>query len=266
MPDLTGKTVLITGAGRGWGHSIARTFASFGAQVVAASRTGSELADLEQTIQSEGGQVDVHSVDLTDLDANDRLAADVLDRYGTVDILVCAAAILRNTPFMELTDQEWDQTLAVMLSSPARLARAVLPGMIEAGHGAIINISSRAGVQPFELEVDYCAAKYGLEGFSRSLALEVKQHNVSVYTVTPGPSDLPIKPTSVNASDFANWPEGRRAQYRDSMAFSDGIVYLATREGTELSGRRFAAFKLSELIRQHGYDLSQTLAETAQEP
>ena len=256
---LADQTVVVTGAGRGWGHSICRMMAEHGATVIATSEVEAELEDLRRTIRDAGGEIEIVVVDLTDRAATDRFAASVLERHGRVDTLVNGAAILRNTHFLELTQDQVEQTLEVMLVAPMRLIRAFAPGMIEAGRGSIINISSRAARMPFAGEAEYCAAKFGLEGFSYAIAEEFEPHNISVNLLTPGADigDRPIKPTSVTAREFAAWPPSRRARYRDSMELSEAFVFLALQDAQSLTGRRFSASALSRVVREHGYELSE---------
>lgn len=175
----------------------------------------------------------------------------MVERYGRLDALINNAAILRNRSFLDLTAEEFDETIEVNLMAPIRLIRAFLPTMLAQGYGAIINVSSRAGIQPFALETDYCAAKYGLEGFSFSLAIELQPKNISVNVVSPG---YRIKPTSVTAEEFASWPEERRAEYRDPIDMADGFAYLALQDGSGVTGQRFNAFDLAEKVRQNGWD------------
>jgi NAD(P)-dependent dehydrogenase (short-subunit alcohol dehydrogenase family) len=181
------------------------------------------------------------------------LVEEIMDRYGGVDALVNNAAILRLKPFLELAADAFDETLAVNLLAPVRLTRALLPPMLARGRGAIINVSSAAGVRAFADETDYCAAKFGLEGFSYSLALELAPRNVGVNLVTPG---YRIKPTSVTAAEFAAWPAERRAAYRDPIAMADAFAFLALQYPSEggVTGRRFDAFALAERVRREGWD------------
>ena len=256
MGRLTGQVVLITGAGRGLGHGAARGLASHGATVLAVSRTVSELDALAETVRGNDGQIETFPVDLGRPVAVDELIRDVLDRYGRVDTLINNAAILRNKPFVEMTAAEFDETIEVNLQAPVRLIRGFLPGMRSRGRGAIINVSSRAGVQPFENESDYCAAKYGLEGFSFSLSMELKPANISVNVVTPGFS---IKPTSVTMAEFEQWDDERRARYRDPVGMADGFAFLALQDGKGITGQRFNAFDLSEKVRNTGWDWSENV-------
>ena len=253
MKLLDDRVVLITGAGRGLGHGVARGLASHGATILAVSRTVTELDALAEVVRANDGQIETFPVDIGIPTEVDELIGTVLDRYGRVDALINNAAILRNKPFVDMTDAEFDETIEVNLQAPTRLIRGFLPAMQARGGGAIINVSSRAGVQPFVNETDYCASKYGLEGFSFSLAMELKPSNVSVNVVTPGFS---IKPTSVTAAEFAQWDDERRAQYRDPIDMADGFAFLALQDGKGITGQRFNAFELSEKVRNMGWNWS----------
>jgi NAD(P)-dependent dehydrogenase (short-subunit alcohol dehydrogenase family) len=249
---LSDKTVLVTGAGRGLGHGVARGLAAYGATVVAVARTESELAELAETVWSAGGAIETIVADLASPAETARLASDVTARHGGVDALINNAAILRMTAFLDLSEDAFEETIAVNLLAPARLTRALLPAMLERGRGAIINVSSAAGIRPFADETDYCAAKYGLEGFSYSLALELAPRNVSVNLVSPG---YRIKPTSVTAAEFASWPAERQAEFRDPIDMADAFAYLAVQYPNEggVTGQRYDAFELAEEVRRTGW-------------
>jgi NAD(P)-dependent dehydrogenase (short-subunit alcohol dehydrogenase family) len=168
------------------------------------------------------------------------------------------------TPFVALTAADFDERIEVNLLAPVRLIREFLPAMGERGRGAIINVSSAAGIRPFANETDYCAAKYGLEGFSYSLAMELSPLNISVNLVSPG---YAIKPTSVTAAEFAAWPAERRNDYRDPIDMADAFAYLALqfpREGG-ITGKRFDAFELAEEVRRKGWNSDWQPSLAAQE-
>lgn len=250
--SLTGKTVLITGSGRGLGHGVARGLAAYGANVIATARTDSELAELAQTIRTAGGTIETTLADLSSPAETARLASYALDRFGGIDALINNAAVLRMTPFLDMPEADFDETIEVNLLAPVRLIRALLPGMLQRGRGAVINVSSAAGIRPFADETDYCAAKYGLEGFSYSLAMELAPHNISVNLVTPG---YRIKPTSVTAAEFAAWPVERQEQFRDPIAMADAFAFLAVQHPAAggITGQRFDAFELAEEVRGAGW-------------
>lgn len=248
---LEGKTVVVTGAGRGFGEGIARRMAQLGAQVIATALEADELDRVAETIGVEGGAVSTYAVDLSNPAQLDDFAATVLDRFGRVDALVNNAALLRMKSFTAMSASEFDDTIAVNLLAPVRLTRAFLPAMLRHGRGAVVNVSSAAGIRPFVDETDYCAAKYGLEGFSLSLAMELQPSNISVNLISPG---YRIKPTSVTAAEFAAWPEERRAQFRDPIDMADAFVFLSLQDGTGITGQRFNAWELTERVHRDGWD------------
>jgi 3-oxoacyl-[acyl-carrier protein] reductase len=251
-PHLKGRTILITGAGRGLGHGVARVLAGYGATVVGVARSEPELAELATTVRLSGGAIETYVADLGQPEAIARLATEISERHGGVDAIINNAAILRLIPFVELAAVDFEETITVNLLAPVRLIRALLPAMRERGRGAIVNVSSNAGVKPFATETDYCASKYGLEGFSYSLAMELAPLNISVNVVSPG---YPIKPTSITAAEFAAWSPARRDQYRDPIEMADAFAYLAVQYPHEggVTGQRFDAFELAEEVRRKGW-------------
>jgi 3-oxoacyl-[acyl-carrier protein] reductase len=253
MKLLNEKVVLVTGAGRGFGHGTARKLAEHGATVLATALELSELDELASTIRGSGGSIETFAVDLGDKAAVATMVEQILARHGRLDALVNNAAILRNTAFIDLSEADFEQTLDINLLAPARLIRAFLPSMLEQGRGAIINLSSGAGIRPSLLETDYCASKFGMEGFSYSLAMELAPKNISVNLVSPG---YRIKPTSITAAEFATWPEERRAQFRDPIDMGDAFAYLCLQFPGEggVTGKRFNAFELAETVRAKGWD------------
>jgi NAD(P)-dependent dehydrogenase (short-subunit alcohol dehydrogenase family) len=253
MGKLSGRVVILTGAGRGLGHGVARRFVQHGATVVAVSRTVSELEDLARAAESldADGSLTTFPADLSQPREIERLAGDVLDRFGRVDSLINNAGILRNAPLVEVDDDDFLETLSVNLLAPVRLTRRLLPSMIAQGSGSVVNVSSRSGVMGFAKQTAYCTSKWGIEGFSYSLAPEVQPHNISVNLMTPG---YRIKPTSVTAAEFEAWSEEQKAQFHDPIDMGDGFAFLALQDGQGVTGKRFDAFALSEQVRTEGWD------------
>lgn len=250
---LQGKTVLVTGAGRGLGRGVARGLARYGATVLGVARTEPELRELATTVGESGGLLETYVADLSRPESLASLARKIDERLGGVDAIINNAAILRMVPFVTLAAADFDETIAVNLLAPVRLIRAFLPAMQKRGQGAIVNVSSAAGIRPFANETDYCAAKYGLEGFSYSLAMELSPLNISVNLISPG---YPIKPTSITAAEFEAWPAERRNDYRDPIDMADAFAYLALQYPQEggVTGQRFDAFELAEEVRRNGWN------------
>jgi 3-oxoacyl-[acyl-carrier protein] reductase len=250
---LQGKTILVTGAGRGLGHGVARGLAGYGATVLGVARTEPELLELATAVGESCGSVETYVADLSQPETVAALTSQIVERHGGVDAIVNNAAILRMIPFVTLAATDFDETIAVNLLAPVRLTRAFLPAMQERGRGAIVNVSSAAGIRPFANETDYCASKYGLEGFSYSLAMELSPLNISVNLVSPG---FPIKPTSITAAEFAAWPAERRNDYRDPIDMADAFAYLVLQYPCEggVTGQRFDAFELAKEVRRDGWN------------
>lgn len=246
---LTGKTAIVTGAGRGLGSGVAKAFSRAGARTVLMDVTDDELTETATALMREGGTVLPVRCDVADAAAVTRMVAATHAAFGPVDVLVNAAAILDLIPFAESTFAGWQRTLAINLSGPWLTCKAVLPDMLAAGRGSVINVSSRAGVQGFAHETAYCAAKFGLEGFSYSLALEVAAGGVAVNLVSPG---IRIKPTSMTMAAFRALPPEEQAQWADPTTTGDGFVYLALQDGQSLTGQRFNVHELAERVRREG--------------
>jgi len=178
--DLAGRRVVITGAGSGIGAACARRFATTGADVVVVDRNGDAAREVAAQI---GGEA--VTVDLTDLEAADAVAV------GT-DVLVNNAGIQHVAPLQDFPPEMFSLVLRLMLEAPFRLVRAALPGMYERGWGRVVNISSVHGLRASPYKSAYVAAKHGLEGLSKVIALEGGPHGVTSNTICPGYVRTPL--------------------------------------------------------------------------
>ena len=255
---LQDKIALITGAGRGLGQSVALAYGRQGAQVIAIARTQSELNRTARLIQAKDGLVWTLAVDVAQENQVRHMAAQVLDRFGRLDVLVNNAARLPLKPFEKMTMQDWDRTLAVNLRAPALITKLFLDSMKVQDRGSVINVSSAAGVKGFELETDYCASKFALEGFSRALALELKRYNIAVNTITPGglTGQVKIKPTSMTQAEFDALSQDERSKWHDPIVLTESFVYLALQDANGVTGQRIYAYDLSAQIRQEGWKIN----------
>jgi 2-hydroxycyclohexanecarboxyl-CoA dehydrogenase len=186
------RIAVVTGAASGIGRATAQALAALGARVVVAdiAREAGEAA--AAALREQGLAAHFVEVDLTEADSTARFAQQVQTEFGPVDILVNAAGWGHTKPFWEGTPELWDKLVALNFVGPMRLTKALLPAMLERGHGSIVNIASDAGRVGSLGETVYSGAKGGLIAFTKSLARETARHGINVNCVCPGPTDTPL--------------------------------------------------------------------------
>jgi NAD(P)-dependent dehydrogenase (short-subunit alcohol dehydrogenase family) len=248
---------LVTGAGRGWGQSIALAYARQGAKVIVAARTQSEIDRTVDALRAEGGTALGISIDVSDEKGLEAMASRVIAEFGRLDVLVNNAAVLPVKPFEEFDLEEINRTININLLGALKTCRFFIDIMKKQGRGSIINVSSNAGVRPFENEALYCASKYALEGFTKSLAQEIKKYNIAVNTITPGGmlAGVRIKPTSLTQADYDLLPVEEKARWVDSIVMTEAFIFLALQDGGGVTGERILAYELSERIRREGWNI-----------
>jgi 2-hydroxycyclohexanecarboxyl-CoA dehydrogenase len=190
--DMQGRAVIVTGGASGIGRATAFLLAREGARVVIGDidEAGGEAAAAAGA--AEGLAIDYLRLDLTDKLSIDDFVAAVDQRVGCVDGLVNGAGWDQIEPFLENPPEMWDRVIAVNLMGAVRLTRGVLPPMVAAATGKIVNISSDAGRVGSMGETVYAAAKGGLIAFTKSLARELARYHINVNCVCPGPTDTPL--------------------------------------------------------------------------
>jgi 3-oxoacyl-[acyl-carrier protein] reductase len=187
--DLTGKGALVTGATGGLGGAIARALHSHGATVAISGTKAEKLEALAAELKE---RVFITPCNLADRAAVAKLPAEAEAKLGTLDILVNNAGITKDNLFMMMKDDEWDQVIAVNLTSAFTLCRAAVRPMIRRRYGRIINITSVSGILGNPGQGNYAAAKAGMIGMSKSLAREVATRNVTVNCIAPGFISTPM--------------------------------------------------------------------------
>jgi len=182
-----GRVALVTGGTRGIGAAITEMLAASGAAVAAGYNRGRESAEkFQKQMADKGATVSIHQGRVDDADDCNRVAKEVLDRFGRVDFLVNNAGITVDKTVRKMTVGDWQQVLNVNLSGAFQMTKAVLEHMIERGSGRIVNISSVIGETGNIGQANYAASKAGLFGFTKSLAREMAQRGITVNCVAPG--------------------------------------------------------------------------------
>ena len=220
MTNIEGKVAVVTGAGRGIGRAIALELSQMGAKVGLVARTP---AQLEETAKMSGGSARVFPADVRRREDIEKLLNQVSSTLGSVDILVNAAGVGAFGQVAEFSDSDYDLILDTNLRSIFMACRSVLPSMIAKGKGDIINIASIAGKVGSATRAVYCASKFGVVGFTQSLAEEVRQHGIRVSVICPGSTD----------TYFSSDPERERKARSKMLAPSDvahAVRMLVTQE------------------------------------
>jgi 3-oxoacyl-[acyl-carrier protein] reductase len=233
MFDLTGKSALVTGASGGIGAAIARALHGAGATV---GLSGTRLEPLEALAADLGGRAHVLPCNLGDKDAVEGLPKQAIAAMGSLDIVVNNAGITRDQLFMRMSDADWDDVLNVNLTSAMRLCRAAVRPMMKARWGRIVNVGSVVGSIGNPGQVNYAAAKAGLEGMTRSIAHEVATRGITANVVAPGFIATPMTDKlndEQKAALFAKIPAGRMGTPEEVAA---AALYLASPEAGYVTG------------------------------
>lgn len=183
---LKDKVVLVTGASRGIGQGVALALGRAGATVVGTATTEEGAQRISTWLQSESINGAGYQLDVTSQESVDALIPKIKEQFGVVNILVNNAAITQDNLFLRMKEDEWFQVMETNLNSIYRVSKACIRDMLKARWGRIISIGSVVGSTGNPGQVNYCAAKAGVLGFSKALALEVGSRDITVNTVAPG--------------------------------------------------------------------------------
>jgi meso-butanediol dehydrogenase/(S,S)-butanediol dehydrogenase/diacetyl reductase len=184
--DLKDKVGIVTGAARGIGKAIALELVREGMNVLAIDLNLESLADLVKSAEDFGARILPLEVDVTSLDATERMARKAIDQWGKIDVLVNNAGVIVAVPFVELKSEDWDRIIQVNLGGVFHCCKAVVPHMIQRQAGHIVNIASVAGKRAAPLISAYSASKFGVIGLTQALALELGAYDITVNAVCPG--------------------------------------------------------------------------------
>ena len=228
--SIAGRRALVTGASRGIGAETCRVFAEAGADIVAVARDIEGLTATRDAVRAHGRECLVTTADLAHPDGPANAAAEALDRWPTIDILVNAAGIALVAPALELERDAWDATMSINLRAPFLLAQALAPAMIAQRWGKIINISSQTGVIALEGHAAYASSKGALNALTKSLCAEWARYNVQVNAICPTvimtPMGKKIWSAEEKSAPFIAATPLRR--FGEPVEVADAALYLAS--------------------------------------
>jgi len=235
---LAGKVAIVTGAGKNIGRSIAQLLAADGAAVVVNGRGDRAIVETTaKEIRDAGGRAMPFLADISKPDAVAAMVEAAAKEFGGVDIAVNNAGLRRQTPFLDMTLDEWHEILSVALDGAFILAKAVVPQMIQRGGGAFIGLSGVSHHAGTSGRVHVNASKAGLEGFIRGLAIELAPHGITVNAVAPGSIDTVRGPSAGGPHGRSNMraiPLGRQGKAEDIAAM---VRLLAGPDGRYITGQ-----------------------------
>lgn len=238
MVQLDGKVAIVTGGAKGIGKSITEALAKQGVKVVINYNSSATAADeLVNALAEQGSEAYACQADVSKLEDAKRLVEETVQRYGKVDFLVNNAGITRDRSFKKLSREDWNQVIDVNLSSVYNTVSAALPYIAESDNGRIINISSIIGQTGGFGQTNYSAAKAGMIGFTKSLALELARTNVTVNAICPGfiETDMVAEiPQNVLDQIVAKIPKKRLGSAEE---IANGVLYLC-RDGAYVTGQQ----------------------------
>jgi 3alpha(or 20beta)-hydroxysteroid dehydrogenase len=241
MPGkLEGRVVLVTGAARGQGRGISERFAFEGANVVLADVNDEAGAQAQKEI---GDQALFVHLDVAREDDWQSAVEAAVDRFGKVDGLINNAGVFRWSPLEETSLEDWNTVISICQTGVFLGMRAVVPSMIAAGGGTIVNTSSTSGIWALPQIVAYVAAKFAVRGMTKVAAIELGKHNIRVNSVCPGGIETPMSATNhssgwaaASASGFKFVPLGRRGTPAEIAKL---MLFLTSEESSYCTGGDF---------------------------
>jgi 3-oxoacyl-[acyl-carrier protein] reductase len=237
MQALADKVIIVTGASRGIGAAAAVALGKAGATVMLAARDGALAAEVAGTIIRAGGRAGARACDVSSYESVRQLAAETIGRHGRIDALINNAGVIE--PIGSIAEGDpaaWARNIEINLTGAYYAIRAVLPGMIAAGGGTILNVSSGAAIRPLEGWSAYCTGKAGLHMLTRAIALETAGQGIRVFGFQPGTTDTGMQ-VLIRASGINPVSQIPRANLTPVAHPAAAIVYLCTPAADDLNGQ-----------------------------
>jgi 2-hydroxycyclohexanecarboxyl-CoA dehydrogenase len=234
--SLKGKVAVVTGAGSGIGRAIAVRLARDEAAIAVLDLNGDGAAETAKLITDAGGTALALTVDCSSEPAIKAAAATIRAEFGPITILVNNAGIATFVPYMEITEEQWDQMIRINLKGPHLCCREVIPDMLAAGWGRIINITSSSVQSGSFAQAHYVSSKGGMLGLTKALALEYAPTGITVNMVPPGFIDTPLlRSAPIDAEAFAKTLPMKRIGQPEDIA--GAVAYLASEEAGYVTGQ-----------------------------
>lgn len=240
--DLSGKTAIVTGAGRGIGKALAFGFAEAGAQVAVVARTETDLHEIVETIEANGGKAHAIAADLTEAEAADKVVSQTVEALGGLHILVNNAGMNLRKKAHEVTEEDWDRVVDLNLKATFFMSQAAGKIMCEQRYGRIVNIASVAGQVAMRTGVAYGSSKAGVIQMTRVLALEWSKFGVNINAIAPWYFRTPL--TEALLSDEAylqeilqRTPSGRIGDVEDLVG---PAIFLSSDAAAYITGQTIA--------------------------
>ena len=232
--NLQGQAAVVTGAAQGLGYAIAKAYVQEGMRVALMDVRADILAAVADELEAMGGNVLPLAVDLADAQQTQAAIDTALGHYGAPRVLIHNAALLITRSMLEITLEDWQKEINIILQAAFILSKALWRPMIDGGGGSIVYLSSGSGYRGFASEVAYNPGKHGIEGLMKCLALEGREFNIAVNAATPGaPIQTPMSDSNYTAEQKKHWV--------DPFLLTPAFVFLARQDASGLTGHRVAA-------------------------
>jgi 3-oxoacyl-[acyl-carrier protein] reductase len=235
MSDFGGRTALVTGGSRGLGRAVALELAGRGANVAVNYHSSADAADeVVRAVEASGGKARAIQADVSDYAQAEKLIKDVVESFGSLEILVNNAGTTRDMVIMMMPEDDWDTVIRTNLKSAYNCAKHAVKVMMRKRYGRIINMTSVAGIAGNAGQTNYSASKAGLIGLTKSLAREVAARNITVNAVAPGfvPTDLTqsipddLKEASLSSIPLKRWGTPEEVAHAVAFLASDEAGYI----------------------------------------